>query len=54
MTETEYDNGLSDYEWHEEVEREKIFFCFFEKTKTGASEGQNKEQVSQDVQLICS
>lgn len=26
MTEAEYDNSLSDYEWHEEDEREQLFF----------------------------
>lgn len=38
MTEAEYDNSLSDYEWHEEDEREQLlfFFFFFEKTKKGA------------------
>lgn len=47
MTEAEYDNSLSDYEWHEEDEREQLlffFFFFFEKTKKGAWDDSRSEQ----------
>jgi len=36
MTEEGYDNGLSNYEWHEEDKRKQLFFCSFEKTKKDA------------------
>lgn len=56
MTEAEYDNGLSDYEWHEEDEREQVFFVSLKKQKTVLEmiAGQNKEPASHNVQLICS
>lgn len=56
MTEAEYDKGLSDYEWHEEVEREKLFFVSLKRQKMVLQKiaGQSKELFSQDVQLICS
>lgn len=36
MTEAEYDNGLSDYEWHEKDEGEQLFLVSLKRQKKGA------------------
>lgn len=33
MTEAGYDNGLSNYEWNEEDERENVFFVSLKRQK---------------------
>lgn len=57
MTEAEYDNSLSDYEWHEEDEREQLLFFFFfslkrQKRVLEMIAGQNKGLASHKVKLI--
>lgn len=35
MTEVDYDNGISDYEWHEGDEREQLCFVSLKRQKKG-------------------
>lgn len=57
MTEAGYDNGLSNYEWNEEDERENLFFVSLKRQKKRMLEmtaGQNKELTSQKLTKDCS
>lgn len=46
MTEAGYDNGLSNYEWNKEDEREHLFFASLKRMFEMIT-GQNKELTSQ-------
>lgn len=61
MTEAGYDNGLSNYEWNEEDERENVFFVSLKRQKKkkdawddSRSEQNSLHKNSQNVQLDCS